>query len=246
MCIAIIAAAIAFAYLYGKERFYQWRYDKSHANPSVTTESQIDQIFDQLTMLNYNEMPNAVKKLTHSDKKPYKTILKNKRYVCLHRDDLFRKIVRDYRIKDFISKDQLYASTINTGTVYYTTLDKKVVKKFLQLLHELETQGYSTEAITLRSGHRHPKRNYLIGGASQSKHILGEAIDIEVGDINGDGKSTLQDKEIVLKILETKIIKNAGGIGLYPGTKAVHFDTRGYRARWNSYTPAITKNQGVK
>jgi hypothetical protein len=163
--------------------------------------------------LTYNDIPKEIKESTHSDKQTYKSMLKNRAFIQLTRSDLFRNVVRDYRIKDFISRDPLYASTINSGSVYYTTLDKKVVKKFLQLLDELEAQGYNAEAIKLRSGHRHPKQNYYLGGASQSRHICGEAIDIGVGDINADGKSNDQDKKIVLDILETKIIKNGGGIG---------------------------------
>jgi uncharacterized protein YcbK (DUF882 family) len=38
-----------------------------------------------------------------------------------------------------------------------------------------------------------------------------------------------------LDLLENEIIKNDGGIGLYPGTDRVHYDIRGTRARWNSY-----------
>jgi hypothetical protein len=39
----------------------------------------------------------------------------------------------------------------------------------------------------------------------------------------------------VLDLLEKEIIKSSGGIGRYPGTRAVHFDVRGYKARWDSY-----------
>lgn len=55
--------------------------------------------------------------------------------------------------------------------------------------------------------------------------------------------STAEDKQIVLDFLDKEIIGNKGGIGLSPGTKAVHFDVRGHRATWNSYTPAIKKNK---
>jgi uncharacterized protein YcbK (DUF882 family) len=135
----------------------------------------------------------------------------------------------------------VYAKCINNNTTYYSCIDKRVLIKFLELMHTLNKEGYNSSAIKLRSGHRHPKRNYYIGGASQSRHIYGEAIDIRVGDINKDGSSNKKDKQIVLDILEKKIIGNSGGIGLYPGTKAVHFDVRGHRARWNTYTPAIRK-----
>jgi len=63
----------------------------------------------------------------------------------------------------------------------------------------------------------------------------GEAVDIKIGDINQDGFANQEDKTIVLDLLEKQIIKNTGGIGRYPGTLSVHYDVRGYRARWDSY-----------
>lgn len=39
-----------------------------------------------------------------------------------------------------------------------------------------------------------------------------------------------------MDLLETKIIKNTGGIGKYVETMSIHFDVRGWRARWNSYS----------
>jgi len=50
-----------------------------------------------------------------------------------------------------------------------------------------------------------------------------------------DGKSTKEDKDIVLDTLEKKVIKNEGGLGSYPGTQSVHYDVRGVRARWDSF-----------
>jgi uncharacterized protein YcbK (DUF882 family) len=75
--------------------------------------------------------------------------------------------------------------------------------------------------------------NEAVNGVENSRHILGQAIDIVIGDINRDGGYTVEDKQIVLDILEDKVIRNAGGVGRYPGTRTVHFDTRGFRARWD-------------
>jgi len=36
-------------------------------------------------------------------------------------------------------------------------------------------------------------------------------------------------------LLDKKIIRNEGGVGLYPNSSSVHFDVRGRRARWKSY-----------
>ncbi len=96
-------------------------------------------------------------------------------------------------------------------------------------------QGFNETGFVVLSGFRSPAHNEAVGGASQSRHLLGQAIDIYIYDINNDGRSTQEDKSIVLDILEKEIIKDKGGIGKYPGTMNVHFDTRGYRARWDSY-----------
>lgn len=56
-----------------------------------------------------------------------------------------------------------------------------------------------------------------------------------IKDVNQDGQYTDDDKQLVIDLLERKIIKNQGGIGKYPGTRVVHMDVRGYKARWDSY-----------
>jgi uncharacterized protein YcbK (DUF882 family) len=226
---------------FGQENIQEWIYDASHNNPKVTRFSQIDSVFQNLEIIAYSDIPKAVLNTTHSSKPQYAKHLKTKTYYKLSRQDFQKKVVGNYRLKHFLTTDALYATTITRNKPNYTCLDKRVLHKFLELLQTLERQGLNTKAIKLRSGHRHPKRNYYIGGASQSRHIYGEAIDIGVGDLNNDGKTTDADKQIVLDLLDKEIIGNKGGIGLYPGTKAVHFDVRGHRARWNSYTPAIRK-----
>ena len=65
--------------------------------------------------------------------------------------------------------------------------------------------------------------------------IVGEALDLRINDINDDGRRTQADKQIVLDLLEQHIIKDKGGIGKYPGTMSVHFDVRGYKARWDRH-----------
>jgi uncharacterized protein YcbK (DUF882 family) len=65
--------------------------------------------------------------------------------------------------------------------------------------------------------------------------MQGSAIDIQVGDINRNGIANAADKKIILDVLEKQIIGNRGGLGLYPKSDVVHFDTRGFRARWNSH-----------
>ena len=99
----------------------------------------------------------------------------------------------------------------------------------------LKDKGHNPYAFRIRNGFRHPAYNKLVSGANKSRHIAGEAIDLHIKDINRDGKYTEKDKAIVIDILEKQVIRGEGGIGKYPGTRAVHFDVRGYRARWDTY-----------
>jgi uncharacterized protein YcbK (DUF882 family) len=107
-----------------------------------------------------------------------------------------------------------------------------VLHKFLDLILGLGAKGYDKYALKIKDGFRYPRFNNRTGGVRLSQHIYGRAIDLSVGDVNRDGKFTEADKKIILFMLENDIIKNSGGVGHYPGTNVVHFDTRGYKARW--------------
>jgi len=50
------------------------------------------------------------------------------------------------------------------------------------------------------------KKNEMVKGAKSSKHIMGQAVDIVINDIDRDGKYTEKDKNIVLDIAERIVI----------------------------------------
>ena len=76
------------------------------------------------------------------------------------------------------------------------------------------------EPVKITSSTRCPEHNMNIGGAPQSKHLLGIAADIQV---------TNTPPSVVHTYLETTY-PNAFGLGLYPSF--VHLDVRPERARW--------------
>lgn len=77
-------------------------------------------------------------------------------------------------------------------------------------------------------------KNDSTGGAPFSQHQYGKAIDIAVGDVDKDGiVDEINDKKVVLYFLENNVFNNTGGIGRYPETDVVHFDTRENIARWD-------------
>ena len=81
--------------------------------------------------------------------------------------------------------------------------------------------------ITIISGYRSPEYNTKIKGAKRSQHMSARAADIIV-----PGMTSLEVRDIIIQLIkEGKMVK--GGVGIYP--TFVHYDVRGYNARWGSY-----------
>ena len=112
---------------------------------------------------------------------------------------------------------------------------------YKELKQTLKQKGFKDRVLVICT-----KRNEWINdifikisqAEPNSRHLKGEAIDILVFDINSDGKINGKDVDIVYNILDTEIIKDNGGIGAYKNQgllsrQMVHFDCRGYRAKWN-------------
>lgn len=82
------------------------------------------------------------------------------------------------------------------------------------------------KSIHISSGYRSQSHNKAVGGASQSQHCFGKALDIYVSDMTG-----LELFEYFIKKFSDKI----GGIGLYSNenlnSKFIHIDTRDKQSR---------------
>jgi uncharacterized protein YcbK (DUF882 family) len=78
--------------------------------------------------------------------------------------------------------------------------------------------------IKVTSGYRSPSHNEDVGGVSNSQHLYGKAADIQV--------ENYKPREIYNLLNEMmnngEIVQ--GGLGLYD--TFVHYDIRGYKARW--------------
>ena len=203
-------------------------------NKSIDQKEDLDNLLSSFTQIEYKELPEEYKSYTKTNNTKYKNLLENKSYYRINRKDLYQNVVGPIKVKVLVSRDKYYKASIKDGSHDYMWLiSKDLLYKLFDLRVALEENGYNPNGFTITNGHRHPKHNEDVGGASKSRHIQGEAIDLHIGDINKSGSYEKEDKEIVLKLLEDKIIKSDGGIGRYPGTRAVHFDVRGYRARWD-------------
>jgi len=129
--------------------------------------------------------------------------------------------------------------------VYTSSLvgvDEKTIATYRTLKSELVKRGHEPRIFVI-SGRRFWLDNKILntfGGASRrSRHLAGDAIDVVVLDVNGDGEADREDVDIVYGILDRELVGNGGGIGTYKNEsdffsrQMVHFDHRGHRARWH-------------
>lgn len=187
-------------------------------------------------MVPFSQLKKEYLSKTKYEKTKYKNLVKDSNLLIIKGNDIFKFIVGTFRIKDFLPKDDFYYKNIDAlkkGKEVLWLVDEKLLLKLLEFQHVLSKNGYNETGFSIINGFRHPAYNEEVGGATLSRHLKGQALDLRIGDINNDGYANQKDKAIVLNFLEKEIIKNQGGIGKYPGTMSVHFDVRGYRARWN-------------
>ncbi len=228
----------SFSILYywrSRDVLLQLKYDYSHSNPYIDSEEEIDLILSQFKSIPYKEMDAAYLHTTNQNEDPFSFMLLKAVYYQVPQEQIYQKIVGDFRIKELLPKDDFYKQSLYGGNdSLYWLIDKKLLHQILAFQNELEASGNDRDAFIITNGYRHPHFNKLIGGASQSRHIVGEAVDITAKDVNRDGKINQLDKEIIVAIAE-QIVGSSGGVGLYPGTLSIHIDTRGHRARWESF-----------
>jgi len=219
-----------------RDVFFVILYDLRHSDVDVKEEAEIDRILENFESRAHSQLPEAYLSETQSNIAPYRGMLAGRSYYLVPPGDVYKKIVGPFRIRDFMPKDKYYRSnTLRRKRKIIWLMDKRVLKKLLQLKQHLAKADFDEDAFHVVNGYRHPAYNAKVGGASKSRHILGQAIDISVADIDKNGRIEKKDKAIVLDLLEKKVIRSFGGLGLYPKTRTVHLDVRGYRARWNSY-----------
>jgi uncharacterized protein YcbK (DUF882 family) len=101
-----------------------------------------------------------------------------------------------------------------------------VLENIKELAFNLQVlRDFLGESIRVNSGWRSESHNKAIGGVKTSQHVLGKAADITVKDIDTD------DLYLIIESLIKQGEMQEGGLGLY--NSFVHYDIRGYKARWN-------------
>jgi hypothetical protein len=90
-----------------------------------------------------------------------------------------------------------------------------------------QVQGAFGQQVTIVSAFRDPVRNARAGGASKSRHLHGDAIDVDVRNM---GKAER------LRLIETASSLGFNGIGIY--NNSLHFDLGGRRAWGQTHSAA--------
>jgi uncharacterized protein YcbK (DUF882 family) len=120
-------------------------------------------------------------------------------------------------------------------------VDAKTRAFYSNLKDSLKQKGFSANLLvisTKRVKWHNDIQVKFSGAAKESRHLIADAIDFIVFDINDDGKSDCKDVDIVYDILDKEILRDKGGIGTYKNEKSfidrqmIHIDCRGYKARW--------------
>ena len=112
-----------------------------------------------------------------------------------------------------------------------TEVPDDLMDNLLELVRNLQIiRSHIKKPMIIISGYRTLEYNTKINGAKKSQHMKSCAADIVVRNMK-----PVELRKIILDLInEKKIVQ--GGIGLY--TSFVHYDTRGWAARW--------KGKGVK
>jgi uncharacterized protein YcbK (DUF882 family) len=210
---------------------------KQPVQKEILTYKGIDSVLNTFEKIPFEKLDKAYLNFSGYKQGLYKENIKDKIFYKLVGSDVLKNLVGKFKVNDFLPKDSCYFRNLNSikrNYTQYMCIDKNVLYRFLDLILALEAKGYDKYAFRIKDGFRYPNFNNSTGGVRLSQHIYGRAIDLAIGDINKDGKfNEATDKKIVLSLLENDIIKNTGGVGRYPNTNVVHFDTRGFYARWN-------------
>jgi hypothetical protein len=132
----------------------------------------------------------------------------------------------------------------------YLVLRPRLLLKLEYLLERAQASGIEASSFYVMSGYRTPYYNRQIRNVRYSRHLWGGAADIfvderprdgEMDDLNGDGRSDVEDAVVLYDIIERASAEPSyqpfvGGLARYGRTSRhgpfVHVDVRGTKARW--------------
>jgi uncharacterized protein YcbK (DUF882 family) len=107
---------------------------------------------------------------------------------------------------------------LNEFNKHNFTLTETVLRNIQELAKNLQVlRDEVKKPIKITSGYRDPSFNKKIGGASQSRHLTGQAADLKI-----EGYTPKQVAAIIEKLIAAGKMKQ-GGLGIY--STWIHYDT---------------------
>lgn len=203
------------------------------SQPEISTYAQIDSVYNSFQKISFSELPEKYRQVTGLTDN-YQLKYAKREFLIIKCNDLDKNLVAGFPVSSFLPEfnpicPPVFSSGRNT---FFLLVNKNLLYKILDLNKALKNSGYNPNGFTVRESFRPPVLNEAVGGATGSQHLYGNAADLIVEDADNNGTVDINDKQILLNLLE-KIIGNSGGIGRYPGTKTIHIDVRGFCARWD-------------
>lgn len=160
-------------------------------------------------------------------------------FIEIFEKDLSRQLTPHVQVKNVICKQV-------SGFPKYLYINNDGLLMLEDLLTFVQNEGIKVGKFAFISGYRTPHYNRSIGNGKHSRHQYGDAFDLYIDedgdgrmdDLNGDGKLTIADVDVLYKVFEKfqKQSRYNGGIGRYKPASHhggfVHIDNRGFTARW--------------
>ena len=160
-------------------------------------------------------------------------------FIEIFEKDLTRQLTPHVQVKNVICKQV-------SGFPKYLYVNNDGLMMLEDLLSFVQNEGIKVSKFAFISGYRTPHYNRSIGNGKHSRHQYGDAFDLYIDedgdgrmdDLNGDGKLTIADVDVLYKVFEKfqKQSRYNGGIGRYKPASHhggfVHIDNRGFTARW--------------
>lgn len=160
-------------------------------------------------------------------------------FIEIFKKDLTRQLTPHVQVKNVICKQV-------SGFPKYLYVNNDGLMMLEELLTFVQNEGIKVSKFAFISGYRTPHYNRSIGNGKHSRHQYGDAFDLYIDedgdgrmdDLNGDGKLTIADVDVLYKVFEKfqKQSRYNGGIGRYKPASHhggfVHIDNRGFTAKW--------------
>jgi uncharacterized protein YcbK (DUF882 family) len=97
-------------------------------------------------------------------------------------------------------------------------------------------RAYDAKRVVLRvtSGYRSPSHNAAVGGASRSRHLYADALDLVAIVIRQDGRTLTVPPRDVAALARSLPALSQGGVGTYTRQGFTHIDRTGGRRSWGA------------